>query len=67
MLCLSRKKNETICLTGEITVMVLEIRGDKVRLGIQALQDVEIFRGEIWAAKYGGTEPCGGQSESEST
>ena len=36
MLVLSRKKNETIIINDQITVTVIEIRGDKVRLGIDA-------------------------------
>ena len=36
MLVLSRKKNESIIINNEITVVVVEIRGDKVRLGVEA-------------------------------
>ena len=36
MLVLSRKKDEKIIIGDNITVMVIEIRGDKVRLGIEA-------------------------------
>ena len=36
MLVLSRKKNESIIINDNITVTVIEIRGDKVRLGIEA-------------------------------
>lgn len=51
MLVLSRKKNETIVFAdGEITLTVLEIRGDKVRIGIQASRDISINRGEVQAA-----------------
>ena len=47
MLVLSRKKNEQIHLGDDITVTVVDIRGDKVRLGITAPRDVSIHRGEI--------------------
>ena len=50
MLVLSRKKNEAIVIGGQITIRVVEIRGDKVRLGFDAPDDVEIHRDEVWAA-----------------
>jgi carbon storage regulator len=48
MLVLSRKKNEVIRIDDEIEVMVIEIRGDKVRLGIKAPQSVQVHRQEIY-------------------
>lgn len=50
MLCLSRKRNETIKIGHDITMMIIEIRGDKVRLGFEAPADVEIHRSEIYDA-----------------
>lgn len=50
MLVLSRKKNESIIIDDDIVVTVVEIRGDKVRLGIQAPREVPIHRSEIHAA-----------------
>lgn len=50
MLVLSRKKNETIVINDSITVTVIEIRGDKVRLGIEAPKDVSVHRREIYEA-----------------
>lgn len=48
MLVLSRKKNESIVVAeGLITITVIEIRGDKVRLGIDAPKDVAVNRSEI--------------------
>lgn len=47
MLVLSRKKNESIVINDHITVTVVEIRGDKVRLGIEAPKEVPIHRSEI--------------------
>lgn len=47
MLVLSRKKDERIVIGDSITVMVVEIRGDKVRLGISAPKDVPVNREEI--------------------
>lgn len=48
MLVLSRKTNEKIVLTGGIEVSIVQIRGDKVRLGITAPKDVVIHRSEVW-------------------
>src|SRR5216683_1427497 len=42
MLVLSRKKNESIVINNDITVTVVEIRGDKVRLGIVAPKDFPV-------------------------
>ena len=50
MLVLSRKKNEKIIIDDHITITVVEIRGDKVRLGIQAPKEIPIHRSEIHAA-----------------
>ena len=48
MLVLSRKKNESICISDNIVVTVVEIRSDKVRLGIEAPRDVPVHRREIY-------------------
>ncbi len=50
MLVLSRKKDEKIIIGDNITVMVIEIRGDKVRLGINAPRDVTVHRQEVYEA-----------------
>jgi carbon storage regulator len=50
MLVLSRKKNECIIINDNVTVTVIEIRGDKVRLGIQAPKDVTVHRREVYEA-----------------
>ena len=50
MLVLSRKNNESIIIDAHITVTVVEIRGDKVRLGIEAPKDVSVHRREIYEA-----------------
>jgi len=60
MLVLSRKKNESIIIHDNIIVTVVEIRGDKVRLGIVAPKDVPVHRQEVYEAihgKPGGTPP----------
>lgn len=50
MLVLSRKKNESIRIGDDIEVMVVAIRGDKVRIGISAPQSMPIHRQEIYEA-----------------
>lgn len=50
MLVLSRKKNESIVINDNITIVVVEVRGDKVRLGIDAPKDVPVHRKEIYNA-----------------
>ena len=48
MLVLSRKKDEVIVIQDVIRVMVIEIRGDKVRLGIDAPRSMTVHREEVW-------------------
>ena len=50
MLVLSRKKNESIVISDNITIVVVEIRGDKVRLGIDAAKEVPVHRREVFDA-----------------
>lgn len=50
MLVLSRKKDEKIVIGDSIKLMVIEIRGDKVRLGIDAPRDVSVHREEVYDA-----------------
>lgn len=50
MLVLSRKKNEDIKIGDQVRIVVVEIRGDKVRLGIEAPDDVSVHRGEVYEA-----------------
>jgi carbon storage regulator len=58
MLVLSRKKNETIVINNDIVITVVEIRGDKVRLGIVAPKDVPVHREEVYEAIHGTKAPA---------
>jgi carbon storage regulator len=64
MLVLSRKKNESIVINNDITIVVVEIRGDKVRLGVEAPKEVPVHRREVYdaihrAANSGGSNGTG--------
>jgi len=50
MLVLSRKQDEKIIIGDNITLMVVSIQGDKVRLGIEAPKEVTIHREEVYRA-----------------
>ena len=50
MLVLSRKKDERIIIGDSISIMIVDIRGDKVRLGIDAPRDVTVHRKEVYEA-----------------
>ena len=47
MLILSRRLNESIVISDDIVVTVLEVRGDQVRLGIRAPRNVTVHREEV--------------------
>jgi len=59
VLILSRKRNESIIINDNITVVVVEIRGDKVRIGVECNKDIPVHRLEVYEAikrneaKYG--------------
>lgn len=48
MLVLSRKTNESIVIRDDVVVTVVEVRGDKVRLGIEAPKEVTVHRREVY-------------------
>jgi carbon storage regulator len=53
MLVLTRKKNESIVINDVIKVTVVEIRGDKVRLGIEAPREIDVHRQEVYEQIHG--------------
>ena len=50
MLVLSRHRDESIIIGDDIVITIVDIRGDKVRLGINAPQDVTVHRQEVYDA-----------------
>ena len=50
MLVLSRKKDESIMIGDDVEITIVDIRGDKVRLGINAPREISVHRKEIWEA-----------------
>jgi len=65
VLVLSRKKSESIVVSDSIVITVVEVRSDKVRLGVEAPKEVPVHRKEVWEAiqrdgvrKMKGAKPC---------
>ena len=50
MLVLSRQRDESIMIGDQVVVTIVDIRGDKVRLGIDAPKDVTVHRQEVYEA-----------------
>jgi len=50
MLVLSRQIGESVVIREEITVKILEVQGDTVKIGIEAPKDVPIYRQELYQA-----------------
>ncbi len=50
MLVLSRHRDESIMIGDDVVVTIVDIRGDKVRLGIAAPQDIPVHRQEVYEA-----------------
>lgn len=50
MLVLSKQKDESIMINDDIEVTIVDVRGDKVRLGITAPKTVSVHRKEIYEA-----------------
>jgi len=50
MLILSRKINEKIMIGEDISLTIIEIRGDQVKVGVEAPKSVKVFRQEVYEA-----------------
>ncbi len=47
MLILSRKVGETLCINDDIEIKIVEVSGDKVKLGVEAPKNVKVLRSEL--------------------
>ena len=63
MLVLTRKREQSIVIGGNVDIMVLGVSGDKVRLGITAPREVEVFRKEVIDER--GLVPASADSDEE--
>ena len=50
MLVLSRQKDESIIIGDDIEITIVDVRGDKVRLGITAPREISVHRREVYEA-----------------
>jgi len=50
MLVLSRHRDESIMIGDDVVITIVDIRGDKVRLGIEAPQEIPVHRQEVYDA-----------------
>jgi carbon storage regulator len=50
MLVLSRQRDESIMIGDKVVITIVDIRGDKVRLGIEAPQEIPVHRQEVYDA-----------------
>jgi carbon storage regulator len=50
MLILSRKVNEKVMIGEDISISIIEVRGDQVRLGVDAPKNVKVYRQEVFDA-----------------
>ncbi len=48
MLALSRKKNEALIINNNIEITILEVKGDQVKVGIEAPREIPVYRKEVY-------------------
>lgn len=65
MLVLSRQRDESIMIGDNIVLTVVDIRGDKVRLGIDAPKEIPVHRQEVYDAIQKEKELAAGQDQTE--
>ena len=65
MLVLSRQRDETIMIGDDVQVTIVDIRGDKVRLGITAPREIQVHRKEVYDAIKRENQQAAGLSPSE--
>lgn len=67
MLALSRKMNESIMLGNDIEVTILEIKGDQVKIGVNAPKSVPIYRKELYLQIQQSNKEAAGEEVSAQT
>ena len=53
MLVLTRHKGEKLMIGDDITITITEVNGGKVRIGVEAPQQIKVFRSEVYNARNG--------------
>ena len=59
MIVLSRKRDESVVIGDDVVITVVDIRGDKVRLGIDSPKEMSVHRQEVYEAIQRETEEAG--------
>ena len=67
MLVLSRQRDESIIIGDNIVITVVDIRGDKVRLGINAPTEIPVHRQEVYEAIQRENQRAGGTGSDDAT
>lgn len=65
MLVLSRKKDESITIGDDVVITIVDIRGDKVRLGVSAPTEIPVYRREVYEAIARQNARARGESEEQ--
>ena len=63
MLVLSRRPGESIQIRGDVEITVLELRGNRVRLGIRAARQISVYREEVYERASAGALAEGSSSD----
>ena len=58
MLVLSRRRGESIRIAASVEVVVLEIRGEQVKLGVSGPREVAVHREEVYRRIHGRRDDC---------
>lgn len=59
MLVLSRRKGESVIIGDDVTITVVDVRGDQIRLGIDAPRSVKVYREEVYRQVVAENEAAG--------
>lgn len=65
MLVLTRRAGESIVIGDEVRVVVLDVRGDTVRLGIEAPRSVQVHRAEVYAEVQAANAAAAGRTSAD--